>query len=278
MGPVPLPMRVVVPVTTLWVGPDRPRRVDASMVADRPDQPAWLAALDQHPDDDERGQGRRGLHGRVLSQVLAGEPVLVLEAPDWPGAPDHPAAATARTARRAGWVPVVCPWQPSSLDPRGYPGWLRLAHLIADDTGGHDDGPEDDTWAARPGPDGRADLAFAREHLGLPYLWGGTSPQGLDCSGLVHLTHRELGRVVPRDAHDQQAACTPVPVDEAQPGDLYFFSRADEPAHHVGIVTGRGRMIHAAGSRSVVEEDLDAGHRAILTAAGRLVAEASPPV
>ncbi len=267
-----LPMRVVVPVTTLWTGPDRPRRVDAPIVADEPDHAAWLRALDRHPEDDERGQGRRGLHDRVLTQVVAGEPVLVL------GGPDGVSDDAAGTATRAGWVPVVCPWQPSSLDPRGYPGWLRRAHLIADDTGGHTDGPEDDSWAARPGPDGRVDLAFAREHLGLTYLWGGTSPQGLDCSGLVHLVHREMGRVVPRDAHDQQAACTPVPVAEAQPGDLYFFARDGEPSHHVGIVTGPGRMIHASGSRSVVEEDLDARHRAILTAAGRLVDEASPPV
>ena len=250
-------MRVVVPVTTLWAAPDRPRRVDAPIVADRPDHATWLAALDRHPDDDERGQGRLGLHGRVLTQVVAGEPVLVLEAP---GA----------TATRAGWVPVVCPWQPTSLDPRGYPGWLRRAHLIGDDTGGHGDGPEDDTWAARPGPDGRADLAFAREHLGLPYLWGGTSPQGLDCSGLVHLVQRELGRVVPRDAHDQQAACRAIPVAEAEPGDLYFFSRDGAPTHHVGIVTGPGRMIHAAGGRTVVEEALDDRQRATLTGAGRL--------
>ncbi|MEO7235136.1 MAG: C40 family peptidase [Lapillicoccus sp.] len=255
-------MRVVVPVTTLWVSPDRPRAVDAPAVADVPDHTAWLAALDRHPDDGVDGDGRLGLHGRTLTQAVAGEPVLLDDAPD--------AYRSAPRRASAGWVPVVLPWQPSSLDPRGYPGWLRRAHLIPDDTGGHGDGPEDDTWAARPGPDGRADLAFARAHLGLGYLWGGTSPEGLDCSGLVHTVHRELGRLVPRDAHDQQAVCVPVPLEEVQPGDLYFFARDGRPAHHVGMVTGPGRMIHASEGRVVVEEDLDDARRATLVAAGRM--------
>ncbi len=272
------PMRVAVPVSNLWTAPDRPRLVDASVVADDPDPVAWLRDLDQHEGEDESGDGRRGLHGRLDSQLVAGEPVLVVT-----GAATGP-------ARRSGWAQVVCPWQPSSLDERGYPGWLRRAHLIPDDTGSHADGPSDESWVVA-GRDDRPDLELAREYLGLVYLWGGMSPWGLDCSGLVHLVQRELGRVVPRDAHDQRAICEPVELDAVQPGDLYFFAAGPEGAadparttgpsttssvsgasstDHVGIVTAPMSMIHACGHCGVVEEPLDDARRAMLVAAGRL--------
>jgi len=250
------PMRVNVPVTTLWVGPDKPRPVDAPAVADTPDHRTWLAALDKHPDDTKDGDGRLGLHGRVDTQLLAGEPVLVIAAP----------------AEAPDWVRAVCPWQPSELDARGYPGWLRRAHLINDDTRGQADGPEDESWALTLQQRERPVLALARQHLGLPYLWGGMSPAGLDCSGLVHLVHRELGMIVPRDGHDQQLAAEPVELDDVQPGDLYFFAHPGRTAHHVGIVTEPGCMIHAPeAGQGIVEEPLDEQRQATLSGAGRIV-------
>lgn len=251
-------MRVNVAVTTVWASPDSPRPVDEAAVADHPDPVAWLAALDARALDDELGHGRLGLHGRMHTQALAGEPVVVVAEP------------SARSGH-GGWVEVACPWQPSARDPRGYPGWARRAHLIPDDTGAHEAPPPDESWSLGAQEAQQPILAFARQHLGLPYLWGGMSPLGLDCSGLVHLAHREVGSIVPRDAKDQQDACAPVRLDDVRPGDLYFFAHPGRAAHHVGIVTGPGRMIHAPQTgREVVEERLTAVRWATLGGAGRL--------
>lgn len=232
-------LQVRVPVATLWSDPARARDVDEAATRDHPDVEQWLAALDANP------EGRTGLHGRVVSQLLAGEPVL----------------PTGR--ERDGWVEVRCPWQPSSLHADGYPGWVRGAHL---------DGARHADRVPSRGTTTEGDLlTVAGRHTGLAYLWGGTCPQGLDCSGLVHLSMRELGEVVPRDAHDQQAFCSELDVTEARPGDLYFFARDGRPAHHVGIVTGPGRMLHApeTGAR-IVEELLPPERQATLSGAGRL--------
>lgn len=295
-------LAVAVPVSTLWTSPEAPRDLDAPAVADHPDVPAWLAALDD--------QEREGLHGRTLSQLLLGEPVDVLET-------------------RAGWARVVAPWQPSSDDDQGYPGWLRLAHLappsetsdrlavvtapvttlttdsgaeepevswgtvlpvLAESTqlvrvalpgGGSGSLPSDAIRVRQSGSpeahDSERVLAGARQFLGLRYLWGGTCGLGLDCSGLVHLAFRVLGVVVARDAHDQQAAAEPVDVAAARPGDLYFFRREGRGIHHVGIVAGRGQMLHASElGGQVSEEPLDADRLGTLCATGRYQDASTP--
>jgi cell wall-associated NlpC family hydrolase len=73
---------------------------------------------------------------------------------------------------------------------------------------------------------------------------------GIDCSGLVHMAWRRLGRLVPRDAHEQESAGTA--VESAGYGDLVTYG--GEHATHIAFWLGDGRILHAAGGRGVVEE------------------------
>lgn len=98
-------------------------------------------------------------------------------------------------------------------------------------------------------------LANAKQALGTPYRFGGNTPQGLDCSGLVEMAYRAAGIPVPRTA-EQQFRELPQ-VDEARPGDLLFFG-SRRKATHVGIYQGNRQMIHAPGrGREVVSVPLD---------------------
>jgi cell wall-associated NlpC family hydrolase len=195
---------------------------------------------------------RLALVGHLPTQVLYGETVRVL-------------------ARRPGWVEVAVPDQPSPLDRRGYPGWVRSWQLGPPATGrrlvvtarsaklanGTEIGfgsdvapgalPADETRAL---PRTRADLVRTAERfLGLHYLWGGLSAWGYDCSGLTWAVYRAHGITIPRDADAQFAAGGPVPLARALPGDLLFY---ETPVGHVAMYLGHGQMIESPNSASEV--------------------------
>jgi cell wall-associated NlpC family hydrolase len=91
-----------------------------------------------------------------------------------------------------------------------------------------------------PSVTGRLIVREAQKFLGTPYLWGGLSPAGFDCSGLVRAVFARFGRYVPRDTKDQINAGHKVPRECIKSGDLVFFER------HVGIAIGQSRIIHAS--------------------------------
>ena len=157
------------------------------------------------------------------------------------------------SADKKGWVEVML--------PDGRKGWTPSADLA-----------DFQEWADKTRQSESGIINTAKEFLGVPYLWGGTSSKGLDCSGLVRLTWMMNGYLLPRNAGQQAAlgreiimeadhSVTPdsdmlykemlCRIRNLKPGDLIFFGTPEtfwkkESITHVGIYIGEGRFIHAS--------------------------------
>ena len=112
----------------------------------------------------------------------------------------------------------------------------------------------------------------ALDMVGAPYRWGGETPDGFDCSGLVYYAFGRAGMDVPRTSVEQHKSARLIALSEAQPGDLVFFREA-WTVSHVGIYVGEGRFVHAPNHGrpvqvSSMEEDY---YRARFAGAGRLL-------
>lgn len=127
-----------------------------------------------------------------------------------------------------------------------------------------------DLWLASRQPDAEHILAKAKDFLGRPYLWGGTSGKGMDCSGFTKTVFYLNGVIIPRDASQQVHAGVTVETDLSDlsnlaAGDLLFFGRKATPEKkeritHVAIYMGDGKIIHSAGTvkiESLKKEDAD---------------------
>ena len=173
-----------------------------------------------------------------MTQALAGEPLHVLE-------------------ERDDWILVETDY--------AYPGWVRRAHL---------GGERDPDWLR---PAANDPVEHARTLLGTRYEWGGMSSAGIDCSGLVHMAFRACGRLVPRDADQQEVAAEKLSEGDLRPGDLITYGPPAE-ADHIAFWVGGGRILHATGRNGVervIEEEEPAALRQRRRALVRLSAVAA---
>lgn len=104
---------------------------------------------------------------------------------------------------------------------------------------------------------GNEAVRIAKSYIGVPYVWGGTTPKGFDCSGFVQYVYRQMGISINRVAADQANNGYYVAKEDLQPGDLVFFKKAGRAIHHVGMYVGNGQYIHAPYTgRSICIENM----------------------
>lgn len=108
--------------------------------------------------------------------------------------------------------------------------------------------PVQTAYNAPDGHTGQQIVAAAEHVLGAPYRYGGSSPRGFDCSGLVQFAYAQAGITVPRTSQDQLRAAEPVDLAFAQPGDVLFFRLTGRKVSHVAIYAGDNLFIHSPSS------------------------------
>lgn len=119
-------------------------------------------------------------------------------------------------------------------------------------------GPARATDLTKLGAPHPAALDVARRYVGLPYVWGGTTPSGFDCSGLTQYAYAQIGISLPRTSREQFRVGVYIPADRMdllQPGDLLFFGygASADRIHHVAMYAGNGVFLHAPGTGDVVK-------------------------
>ncbi len=274
-----------VPVATVWTAPEKARPVDAEGISENPNINKWLQEMSRADNKDLTDSGR------IQTQLLYGEPVLVEEVVD-------------------GWAKIIALWQPCHKDERGYPGWvpkdqLKEVEALTELGYARVTANKAQLWTEEfkplkavsfntllpvkelgdfvrlQTPDGDAlvmadaveivaaynqspqgsglDIAkLGAGFLDLPYLWGGMSSYGYDCSGFTYNLMKANGIIISRDAVDQAMEGSEIDQHDQNSwhiGDLLFFAYEEGKGnlHHVGVYYGNGLMLHSPTPGKSVE-------------------------
>jgi gamma-D-glutamyl-L-lysine dipeptidyl-peptidase len=278
-----------VSVATLWTEPNIAREIDHPSLSNPVDMWKWTKSMTY--------EEKLWLVGNLETQALYGMKVTILEKQgDWAKVVVHGQPTPRHPLGYPGWMPirqltkgnafvqleskpfaqVTSPTAWLYKDPKGKNKFMEISFntrlpvirstksavkVMTPSDGAKWLKKEDvqifQTEADIPKPTGEDLVNTAKQFLGLPYLWAGTSGFGFDCSGFTHLIYKAHGITIPRDSSVQAQFGTPVKESELQPGDLLFFAynNGKGRVHHVGMYIGNGKMIHSPNTRSTVRID-----------------------
>ncbi|MFL8936656.1 NlpC/P60 family protein [Rossellomorea oryzaecorticis] len=271
-------------VATVWTSPDSARDLDAPALTNPVYMEKWLDSLTH--------ETRLALcdENRIQSQILFGQEVLVLEEREGWSHIIVPDQASSKDKRGyPGWVPSVQLGESTDMHEGKSFAIVKtkFTDLLTEDdkremelsflTSLSIEKKEGDRLAVST-PLGtryvkREDVYISsaavsdqkgsgldivrtgEAFLDLPYLWGGMSSYGFDCSGFSYSMCKANGYVIPRDAGDQAKEGKGVPLHELKPGDLLFFAYEEGKGsiHHVAIYYGDGKMIHSPNTGKTIE-------------------------
>ncbi|ATO37746.1 peptidase P60 [Geobacillus sp. 47C-IIb] len=280
---------VDVAVATLWVEPGITRSIDSPSLSNPVDLWTWTKSMSY--------EEKLWLVGNLETQALYGTKVTILEKQgDWVKVAVHGQPTPRHSFGYPGWMPIhqltkgtafsqfqskpfaqiIKPTAWLYHDPNSRKRFIEISfatRLPVISTTKHavkvmtpSDGAkwlkQEDvqifrTEADIPAPTGEDVVRTAKQFLGLPYLWAGTSGFGFDCSGFTHTIYKAHGITIPRDSSVQAQFGLPVSEKDLQPGDLLFFAydQGKGRVHHVGMYIGNGKMIHSPNSSSTVRID-----------------------
>ncbi|WP_249435926.1 C40 family peptidase [Paenibacillus sp. Marseille-Q4541] len=280
---------VAVSVATIWTKPESPRELDQIILIELPEIGKWAKEMSAEERLD------LCTANRTQTQVLFGQELWVVREIDgWSEVriPDQPTSKN--SLGYPGWVPTsqLSEWIPVNVDrivqvtarktlltrdkaetdsplELSYMTLLPYVREVGEDIiveTPHGDGalPSRDVMIAQTSQmsvpvggqeKGERIKQEALKFVQLPYLWGGLSAYGYDCSGFAYSMHASQGIRIPRDASDQAKAGINITRENLRSGDLLFFAYEEGKGrvHHVGIYIGEDRMIHSPDSNSCIE-------------------------